>query len=164
MFETDFEKNVDEPPTQSYKLTGGQFAIWLSGMLAVSLGYALWLGYSSRVDARIAQRERTAIGVITSVGSNWSKHPRNHYRFSFAGTAYEGADIAYPFLGKKVTVYLDPDDPSTNSLTQFSTESKRSHDNMISLLYVSVGLGIVSAIVWTNLIINKDPEENEQPE
>lgn len=163
MFETDFENAGVEPPAQPYKLTRKRFAVWLLAMFAGITSYALWLGYSSWADGRVAPRERTSMGVITSVNTWSSKGGANWYRFSFAGITYEGTDGASPLeVGKSVTIYLDANDPTTNSLTRFSLKAKQDHDSMISTLYVSAGLAIASAIAWANMLTSKNPEDVEQ--
>lgn len=159
MFETDFENAGQEPPTQPYRLTRKRFAVWLLAIFAGITSYALWLGYSSWANARIALKEGTSMGVITSV-KTWGKGPANWYRFSFAGTTYDGTDGAYPLeVGKRVTIYLDVDDPTTNSLTPFSLNSKQNYDSMISTLYVSAGLAIALAIAWASVLTSKEPED-----
>jgi hypothetical protein len=161
MFETDFENAGVEPPTQPYRLTRKRFAVWLLAMFAGITSYTLWLGYSSWADARVAPRERTSMGIITSVNT-WGRGPDNWYRFSFAGITYDGTDGAYPLeVGKRVTIYLDAGDPTTNSLTRFSLKAKQDHDSMISTLYVSAGLAIASAIAWAGVPTSKESEDVE---
>ena len=92
-------------------------------------------------------REQTATGVITSVGHSIRNGPSYRYRFSFAEHTYEGDDGGYDLeVGETATVYLDPVDPSTNSLNDFRLKSKWKHSYAIFLLYLSIGLAVILLI------------------
>jgi hypothetical protein len=158
MFETEF----DPPPKQSPKSTRARIAMWLAGMLLGTAGYASWLGYSSWTDSRLALRERNAIGTILDVHT-FGKGSANHYRFSVDGRVYEGWDGAYPLtVGERVTVYLDPGDPSTNSLTDYRTESRRNSSSMRILIYLSIGLALALGIAMKSLPPSGPSESEDQ--
>jgi hypothetical protein len=141
-----FETEID-PPAQSRRYTPRDYAVWLAGMLAVTMISAGCCGFVSWRDSRIAGREQTATGVITAVGHSLRNGPSYHYRFAFKERTYDGDNGGYDLeAGKTVTVYLDPDDPSANSLDDFRLQSKWKHSYAIFLAYVSIGLGFILLI------------------
>jgi hypothetical protein len=72
------------------------------------------------VDRDIATREQTTEGVITS--HEPTNHNRYGYIFHVGGKTFTGwqSPMKDEFeIGKPVTVYYDPKDPSKNALTEF---------------------------------------------
>jgi hypothetical protein len=100
-----------------------------------------------RVDRSIAQREQTTHGVVTS----YVPHNHNRYGYAFAVdgrpyTGWESPKANEIEIGKVVTVYYDPADPSTNALTHFDELSS----SRLSLVPVMI-VGIVGLTLFVFL-------------
>jgi hypothetical protein len=81
------------------------------------------------------------------------------YSFTFYGKKYRGSERGgYGLLpGNIAVVYLDPKDPTTNSLTEFRLKSKKEHGIMIVRGCLSTGLAAFFAFVlWINSSKKKD--------
>jgi len=96
-----------------------------------------------RVDRSIAQREQTTRGVVTSY------EPQNHnlygYAFAVDGRPYRGWESPKANeieIGKVVTVYYDPADPSKNALTHFDELSSASLGLVPLMIVGIVGLAL----------------------
>ena len=138
-----FETEIDPPATRSRKYTQRDYAVWLAAMLTVCITGALLTWYFSWKDAQTASRERTAMGTITSLGSAARGGTANRYRFSLEGTTYEGTESQSEYRpGEIVTVYFDPNAPSTDSLTEYNNSSKMKHNFMMALVFVSIGMAL----------------------
>jgi hypothetical protein len=139
-----FETELDNQSTGSRGYTQKDYAIWLTSMIAVCICGALLLWYFSWKDARVARREHTAMGTITSLGPSARGGTANRFRFSFGGATYEGTESQSELKpGNVVMVYFDPEDPSTNSLTEFNSSSKMKHSFMLVIVVISVGMALV---------------------
>jgi hypothetical protein len=158
-----FETEIDPPPNRSRKYTPRDYAVWLAGMLAVSVISVFVCGYVSWRDARIALREQTAIGVIASSGTYSRYGPWVNYVFSFESRRYDGGDSGkYLSVGEKAVIYFDPDDPSRNGLTDYRFLGIWSHSFMIGLIYVSIGLAIILMIRLKTLPPNEARDSENQ--
>ena len=75
--------------------------------------------------------------------------PHVSYSFSYGGKQYRGSDSVAreSVLSSHVAVYLDPDDPTTNGLTEYLRKSKQDHGLMIACMYAAVGLAVILAFV-----------------
>jgi Protein of unknown function (DUF3592) len=154
-----FETEVGHQSTGSRTYTQRDYAIWLASMLAVSISGALLSGYFSWKDARVAKREQTVVGTITSLGASARGGTANGFRFLVGRATYEGTESQSELRpGDVVTVYFDPEDPSTSSLTDFNSSSKMKHNFMIFTAFISVGLALVLVHLVRELPTNYSPD------
>ncbi len=120
--------------------------IWLS----MSTGFMTYNWFQVRKDERIAPNEKVALGSIYK-STHGKGGPRVFYSFSYDGKEYHGDDsVAYgSVLSSHVAVYLDPNDPATNTLTEYRSKSAFDHKIMIGCGYASEGLaGILALVLW----------------
>jgi hypothetical protein len=87
---------------------------------------ACYLLFHSHWEAVVGNRQRVATGVITA----YEETNHNQYRYQFAvdGATYTGLSNApddVATVNGVAIVYYDPQDPSTNSLQNFVSESER---------------------------------------
>jgi hypothetical protein len=132
--------------------------IWL----AMSTGFAAYNWFLVRQDERIAPKEQIALGSIYK-STNGRHGPRVYYSFSYEGKEYHGSEsVAYgSVIGKYVAVYLDPNDPTTNTLTEFRLKSASDHKMMIGCGYASEGLAVILAFVlWIKRSKKQSTENN----
>jgi opacity protein-like surface antigen len=117
-------------------------------VVAVMIPWAIGLVmqvYEWRTDTQIAARQQTTLGVITD--HRPSQHNVYGYKFAVNGNAYKGwqsprnDELA---VGKQVTIYYDPKDPSRNALTDFYELSTQSLGPVPLLL---LGIGAVVLFV-----------------
>jgi hypothetical protein len=104
-------------------------------------------------DERIAPKEQIAVGSVYK-----STHPRGpqgspdvRYSFSYGGYKYYGMDSTPQGLeaGDHCTVYFDPDDPTTNSLTEYQFQGSIDHGVMTFFVYLSLGsAALLAAVSW----------------
>ena len=117
--------------------------------LLVVLPWALglvFLIHESTIDSQIAGRQQTASGIVTA--HEPANHNRYGYKFQVNGKSYTGwesptgSELA---IGKQVTVFYDPQNPSRSALTDF-------HDVRTSVLgpvpMLLFGIGAVAAYIF----------------
>jgi hypothetical protein len=117
----------------------------LLGVLPWVLGLAFQI-YDWRTDVQVAARQTMTSGIVTD------HLPSNHnmyaYDFSVNGRRYTGwqsprsNELA---IGKTVTVYYDPQNPSKNSLVNFDDLSTESLGPVPLLLF---GIGTIALFIW----------------
>ena len=116
--------------------------------LLVALPWVLGLAFliqESRTDSQIAGRQQTAPGIVTA--HEIANHNQYGYKFDVDGKAYTGwqspkdDELA---MGKHVTVFYDPQNPSRNSLTDFHDLSASSLGPVPMLLF---GIGVATVLI-----------------
>jgi hypothetical protein len=111
------------------------------------------------VDRGIADREETAIGIVTV--HEPANHNRYGYNFPVAGKSYNGWESPKSELqiGQQVRVYYDPHDPTVNALTDYS---ELQFDALGPVPLLLAGIGTVAVyIVLTRR--SKAKERNHPP-
>ncbi len=109
----------------------GRWRSWWSLGMTYPLVVGLAMGlYSSRRDANIATRQESTSGQVAAYEP--SNHNSVRYTFAVKGKQYVGMDsspTATPevpaIIGDRVQVYFDSDNPTTNSLEDFWSRSRR---------------------------------------
>ncbi|MGD0736486.1 MAG: DUF3592 domain-containing protein [Terracidiphilus sp.] len=169
----------------------GTFRFAGAGGLILGAFALFALGITSFVhsgrDASLAanQRMSTAQGTKTyTTTRDSSGHTHSHidcaYHFKVDETLYNGndcpADDPTESFGKHLldeyagpqkftaTVYYDPTDPSTNSLTEFAARS--GYDNQMGILFIGVGIILLGLVAMGALMSNNQssiPTMSEAP-
>jgi hypothetical protein len=101
----------------------------------------------SHWEAVVGNRQRIANGVITA--HEQENHNQYRYRFSVDGTTYTGLSNApddVATVNGEAIVYYDPQNPSTNSLQNFTSESERDSG------FVGIPMGGIAAIAIVILV------------
>jgi opacity protein-like surface antigen len=115
-------------------------------VIAVMIPWAIGLVmqvYEWRTDTQIAARQQTTFGVVTD--HRPSQHNVYGYRFAVNGKTYTGWQSPRHdefAIGKQVTVYYDPQDPSKSALTDFDELSTQSLGPVPLLLVGIVGVAL----------------------
>jgi hypothetical protein len=110
--------------------------------LLVALPWALGVGLAVHgwmTDRKVAERERTALGTVTV--HEPANHNRYGYTFAINGHSYSGWESprrGEPQVGELVTVYYDPNDPTTSALTDFA-QLKNESLGPVPLLLFGIG-------------------------
>jgi hypothetical protein len=116
--------------------------------LLVTLPWALGAAFliqESITQSHIAERQQTTSGIVTA--HEPSNHNRYGYGFEVDGRAYTGwqspkdEELA---IGKQVVVFYDPQNPSTNALTDFHELSASSLGPVPTMLF---GIGAVAVFI-----------------
>jgi len=108
------------------------------------LGLALLI-QESRTESQIAGRQQTTSGIVTA--HEPANHNRYGYRFEVNGKTYNGwqspgnDELA---IGKQVTVFYDPQNPTRSALTDFHNLSISSLGPVPMLLF---GIGGVAVFI-----------------
>jgi hypothetical protein len=117
-------------------------------MLFITLPWVIGVVFifsdSRRMDA-VANRQQTARGLVTAYER--SNHNQYRYTFTAQGKQYGGISQSptdSAIVGGQIQVYFDPRDPTTNSLEDFSTRSRR---DMGMLPFLALGIGGVAAFI-----------------
>jgi hypothetical protein len=143
-----FDQEIDHPRTHRL-YTRKFYAKYVTWLFVMVVGGAIYVGYLSDKEARIAQKEKVVYGQVLKISDG--KRNTVDYSFMFEGKSYRGPDSG-SYLGLSVghsaKVWLDPDEPTANGLRDFKFRSDVNHDSMILALYGSVGFAIVSMILW----------------
>lgn len=112
---------------------------WVIGVILCVTGW--W------TQRQVAARQLTTTGTITE------HQPSNHNQFGYVFTVGEKSYSGWQSpkadelrIGKVVTVYYDPHDPSTNALTDFSDLSIETFGPVPLMLF---GIGGVVFLVFT---------------
>jgi hypothetical protein len=106
----------------------------------------VFLIHEWRTESQIAARQQTASGIV--IAHEPANHNRYGYKFHVDGKPYRGWESpagSEPAVGKQVTVFYDPQNPSRNALTDF-------HDVRTSVLGTApmllFGIGAVAAYIF----------------
>jgi len=149
---------LNRPKTRSnYVLRG--WTLNFTALLAMGIGGAIYAGYLSDKEARVALKESVVVGSVVEVSRG--KGDPVKYSFVYEGKSYQGQDSGSYLglsVGRNAKVYLDPDAPETNGLRSFSFKSDLNHNLMIFALCASVGSAIASAILWRIFIRSRRTE------
>jgi hypothetical protein len=142
----------------------------LGSIIAFALGVGCF--YEAKQYAALAPNESTATAHLNMrYQSNRNKsyaRPKCDYSFIVEGVSYRGyescplqsaddpvkgeiLDLAGVLLKTSATVYYDPADPSTNSLTEFGATSER--DYLYAKLSIGVGVMLVFLVALGALIV-----------
>jgi hypothetical protein len=118
---------------------------FLSLALVVLFLFSCFGWYFSTKFASVASRERMISATITSI----SHGSMLAYQFSIDGIVYtarvgqmRGREY---MIGREVTVYYDPNDPTTNNLREYRSLSE--HDHRMMILCICLSLGTAFALV-----------------
>lgn len=133
----------------------------LGAVIAFALGGGCF--YEAKQYAALAPSERTATAHLNlhfqSSRNKSYERPKCDYNFSVEGIFYRGyencpqqsaddpvkgeiLDLAGILLKTSATVYYDPANPSTNSLTEYGAKSE------LDFLYAKLGIGVGSMLVF----------------
>lgn len=132
--------------------------------LLITLPWALGAAfdiYQFNLYGAVAKRQQIVTGIVRA------HEPSNHncYRYSFSvdRKSYQDCESISstdnPRIGKDVTVYYDPLDPATNSLTNFSElQEKATRSVPLSL----AGIGWVALyIFWRRRVSGRERDANK---
>jgi hypothetical protein len=159
-----FDQLDDKEPLEANKRKRLPFWAMLLIGLVMSTGFTAYNWFLVRQDERIAPKEQVALGSIYK-STNGKGGPRVFYSFLYVGKNYHGDDgvARESVLSNHVAVYLDPDDPATNTLTEYRLKSKQDHQMMIGCGYASEGLAVILALVlWTKRSRTKSTQNVSQ--
>lgn len=140
-----------------------------SMILGAVIAFALGVGcfYEAKQYAALAPNESTATAHLNlrfkSSRNKGYERPKCEYSFSVEGVTYRGyeycphqstdnpvkgeiLDYAGILLNSSATVYYDPANPSTNSLTEFGAMSERDY------LYAELSIGVGSILTFLVII------------
>lgn len=161
----------------SWKSIAG--SLILGAVIAFALGGGCF--YGAKQYAALAPNESTATAhLIMRIQSNRNKsytRSKCDYSFSVEGVTYHGyencplqsaddpvkgeiLDYAGVLLNSSATVYYDPANPSTNSLTEFGATSER--DYIYAKLGIGVGVMLVFFLVLGALLARSVPGANPE--
>ena len=129
----------------------GRGSSWWSLTMALPLVIGLVDGlYWSRRDAVIGTRQESTSGQVTAYEP--SNHNSCRYTFTVQGKQYAGMDssptatpAAPAIVGDQLQVYFDPNNPTTNSLEDFSMRSRR--DRGLVPLFM-LGICVIPVIIF----------------
>jgi hypothetical protein len=149
-----------------------------SMILGAIIAFAIGVGcfYEAKQYAALAPNESTATAHLnmryqSSRNKSYTR-PKCDYSFVVEGVSYRGyescplqsaddpvkgeiLDLTGVLLKTSATVYYDPADPSTNSLTEFGAISER--DNLYAKLSSGVGVMLVFLVALGALIVPSVP-------
>ena len=147
----------------SWKSIAG--SLILGAVIAFALGGGCF--YEAKQYAALAPNESTATAHLnlryqSSRNKSYAR-PKCDYSFSVEGVSYRGyetcpfqsaddpvkgeiLDLAGVLLKSSATVYYDPANPSTNSLTEFGAMSERDY------LYAKLGIGVGSILSFLVIV------------
>jgi len=115
-------------------------------LLATRLGLAAHYGSLARQDAVVAPREQNTVGRIVKIVHG--KHPTAWYSFTYAERQYRGKDgISSSHCLCDVTVYFDPEHPSTNSLVEYKRRTWADHSTMVICLWMSATFAAILVFI-----------------
>jgi hypothetical protein len=134
------------------------------GLFVVLLATTLWLaaqyGLRARQDAGLAPREQHAAGTMTKL--THGKYTTAWYSFTYAGQQYSGKDgVSRTHCFCDVTVYFDPEHPSTNSLVDYTRRTWADHLTMIICLWMSAAFAAILVLAF--LKRRRKPAPNYSP-
>ncbi len=101
-----------------------------------------------------SKRQQVSQGVITAYEP--SNHNECRYLFSVGGRQYSGmrpAGTTSVFVGERVTVYYDSQDPTVNAIEDFSEMSRRDRNFVYIVLFV-IG-AVVAVILYSKAVVRK---------
>lgn len=157
-----FDQTVDQPYRRR-SLSKKGLAKMLLFYVAICIAFILWFHHLANRDAQIAGRERIVIGAITKI--NKGKNESASYDFRFEGVRYQGnddCDYLDLSVGEGAKVFVDPQHPESNGLRSFGFKRNLHHGFMILLIYASVGLAIISAILWLRVIAEGSSQDKQE--
>jgi hypothetical protein len=127
--------------------------------LTLTVGTTIYHWALVRQDDRVAPREQVILGTKSEISTGKGGYAAC-YSFNYEGRKYSGDENHHSRLSSSdtVAVYFDPDDPTTNSLTEFRVKSGRDHGTMISFGFASVGFAVILALF---LAIKRSKEKQE---
>jgi hypothetical protein len=110
--------------------------------------------YDAKRDAEIAPRQQSALGVITYVVRKGSIY---YFEFSYKNHIYDNSERGgfNHSEGDQVTVYFDPINPKSSSMTDFYELSAMHNDQWQRSLGGSFAFLAVTAFCWTQWIARK---------
>jgi hypothetical protein len=121
--------------------------VGLSIGLVMSIGCGVHQWFLVQQDEEIAPREQNVRGTVYEVihGKGYTAH----YSFTYEGQQYFGSETTGPDQSvRDTTIYFDPTDPSTNTLTEYRIKREKDHSTMFYCGYASVGLAAALAFAW----------------
>jgi hypothetical protein len=115
-----FDQLDDKEPVETNKRKRLPFWAMLLIWLVMGTGFTAYNWFLVRQDERIAPKEQVALASIYK-STDGKGGPRVFYSFLYDGEKYQGDDgvARGSILSNHVAVYLDPDDPATNTLTEY---------------------------------------------
>jgi hypothetical protein len=111
--------------------------------------------YYAKKDAEIAPRQQSTLGVITYVVRG--KGSIYYFKFSYKNHTYDNSERGGFDLseGDQVTVYFDPINPKSSSMTDFYELSAMHNQQWQRSLGGSFAFLAVTAFCWTQSIARK---------
>jgi hypothetical protein len=156
--------------TSRYAGAGG---LVLGALVLFALGIVSFVRSGRDASLAANQQRSTAQGTKTYTSTRDSSgHTNSHlhcaYHFMVDGIPYHGSDCPAEdpteTLGKHLldelvgvqqfsaTVYYDPNDPSTNSLTEFGARS--GYNNSMGILFIGLGIILLGLVAVGALMLN----------
>jgi hypothetical protein len=132
---------MERPSTKSRFLTVLTFG------LVISIGYGVHQWFLVQQDEEIAPRERAVEGTVYEVIHH--KGDTAHYSFTYEGKQYLGSEETGPDqCACETMVYLDPTNPSMNTLTEYRIKLNKDRSLMFTCGYASLGFAAALASAW----------------
>lgn len=133
---------IPRPPRQQRPPAWGFPAV----LLATTLALAAYYGSLARQDAAAAPREQVAVGTMLKL--THGKYTTAWYAFTYAGKQYRGkGTVSSSHCFCDVTVFFDPEHPSTNSLVEYKRKTWADHTTMIICLWLAAAFAAILACV-----------------
>jgi hypothetical protein len=128
------------------------------GIFLISSIYTATNFYYAKRDAEIAPRQESAIGVITAKvtgkdGSIYFRFPYRDHFYPYRERLYDDSESGGSgfTVGQQVSVYFDPINPWTGSLSDFRVSSERRSQDWKLLLAASIISGSFAVFCWPRM-------------
>ena len=114
----------------------------LSILLVISLGVVLYHWILVKQDTNALSKETSTFGIIVAESRRKGSHYVS-YSFTYEDTPFIGRQEFDGMIGNTVKVFFASDDPSLNSLTEYSQKIVKDRRMMIVSGLVSIGLAAI---------------------